>query len=220
MILQDTIDLLERKVENVFISESSGHDIYHLKRTLKLALQIQKQEGGDPEVIAISALLHDLHRIISKKNKKYCSPKESLSAIDAILKCVGLEEKIISKVLHCIEYHEQYSFSSESKSVFDIETLILQDADNLDAIGAIGIARVFAFGGANNLSIWNPEIPIERTVFEDSQMDHSSIHHFYSKLLKIKETMNTETGKRLAEKRHIFLNLYLKEFFEEWNGLK
>ena len=148
--MEETIDQLQEEIEILFRQESSGHDIYHLKRTLNIALTLQKKEGGDKLIIAVSAFLHDIHRIIQNETGKFCSPKDSLPKIKSILDKTKLTGEQIKNVLHCIEYHEEYNFSDNGKTVSDIETRVLQDADNLDAIGAIGIGRTFAFGGANN----------------------------------------------------------------------
>ncbi|MFH1276078.1 MAG: HD domain-containing protein [Candidatus Woesearchaeota archaeon] len=183
-------------------------------------LLFKKKEGGDKLVITVSALLHDIHRIIQKETGKFCSPKDSLPKIREILDKINLTEEQRKKVLHCIEFHEEYNFSTHGKTIFDIETLILQDADNLDAIGAIGIGRTFSFGGANDLTIWIPEKPFDRDTYEESENDPSTIHHFYSKLLKLKGNMNTKTAKDMANKRHKFMKLFLQEFFDEWSGKK
>lgn len=216
--VRKTIEYLSREVKKLFSSESSGHDIYHLERVLNLALSIQKKEGGDKVIIAVAAFLHDIHRIIQKETGKYCSPKDSLPRIKIILEKVDLSDEEINKILHCIESHEEYDFSEHGKTVKDIETLIVQDADNLDAMGAVGIARAFAYGGANGVPIWIPDIPFDRETFEDSEEDPSEIRHFYSKLLKLRNNMNTKTAKNMARKRHEFLEGFLDEFFKEWKG--
>lgn len=218
--IKQIIQQLNKKVETLFKKESSGHDIYHLQRTLNNAMAIQKTEGGDKLIIAVSAFLHDIHRIIQNKTGNFCSPKDSLPKIKNILDKINLTEKQKEKVFHCIEFHEEYGFSKNGKTVKDIETLILQDADNLDAIGAIGVGRTFSFGGANDIAMWVPEKPFDRDTFEESEEDPSAIHHFYSKLLKLKNNMNTTTAKKMAGKRHKFMELFLREFFDEWNGKK
>src|SRR3989338_2496742 len=218
--MKEIIQQLEEEVKELFHEESSGHDIYHLKRTLNNALTLQKKEGGDELIIAVSAFLHDIHRIIQNESGKFCSPKDSLPKIKDILNKIKLSKKEKEKVLHCIEYHEEYNFSENGKTVNDIETLVLQDADNLDAIGAIGIGRTFSFGGASNVPMWIPEKPFDRVMFDESERDASSIHHFYSKMLKIKENMNTETAKNMADGRDKYMELFLQEFFDEWNGKK
>ncbi len=218
--IQKTIEELEQQIKVIFSEDDSGHDIYHLKRVLNLALHIQEKEDGDNLVIAVAAFLHDVHRIMQKETGKYCSPKDSLPRIKEILKKGKLPEDKINKILHCIEFHEEYSFSDKGKTVQDIETLIIQDADNLDAVGAIGIARAFSFGGANNIPMWIPDIPFNRPTYNESQSDPSEIHHFYSKLLKLKDNMNTETAIKMAKNRHKVLEDFLKEFFDEWSGAR
>ena len=218
--MEKIIRQLEEEVEEFFSEESSGHDIYHLRRTLNIALTIQEKEGGDRLVVAVSAFLHDIHRIIQKETGIFCSPKDSLPKVKELLDLTSLGEAQKGKILHCIEYHEEYDFSHEGKTVSDIETQILQDADNLDAIGAIGIGRTFAFGGANGVTMWDPERPVDREAFDESEHDPSTIHHFHSKLLKLKNNMNTATAKGMAEERHRFMELFLQEFLDEWNGKK
>ena len=116
--------------------------------------------------------------------------------------------------------YEKHCLVISLGSIIDIETLILQDADNLDAIGAIGIGRTFSFGGAYKITMWIPDKPFDRQNFDESEKDPSIIHHFYSKLLKLKANMNTETAKKMADERHKFMKLFLQEFFDEWNGKK
>lgn len=216
--MNELLKKIEREITSLFYLEPSGHDIFHLKRVLHLALIIQEREMGDRLIIGASALLHDVHRIIEKQTGKFCSPKDSLPKIKEILDKVDIPEDKKVLILHCIEFHEEYSFSEQDKTAADIETLIVQDADNLDSMGAIGIARAFMFGGANNIPMWLPEIPFEREHFDEGVTDVSEIHHFHSKLLKLKDNMNTETAKRIAEHRHEFLKEFLAEFFVEWEG--
>lgn len=218
--MDKVIKQIEKEIKKLFHKESSGHDIYHLRRVLANALIIQKNEGGDKIVIAAAAFLHDIHRVIQKETGKFCSPKDSLPKIREILDKTSLTDKQKEKILHCVEYHEEYDFSTNGKTVNDIETLILQDADNLDAIGAIGIGRAFTFSGARGITMWIPEKSMVRNIYEESKNDPSAIHHFYSKLLKLKNNMNTKTAKKMAATRHKFMELYLREFFDEWKGKK
>ena len=219
-MLEEIIGKLETKVINFFENDSTGHDFYHLQRTMNIALHINEKEGGDRLVIGVSALLHDVHRILSKETNKFCSPKESLETIVKLLDGIDLPKDKLEHILHCIEFHEEYDFSEKGKTVNDIETLILQDADNLDALGAIGIARTFTFGASHNRDMYNPDIPLNRETYceDDEKRDPSTIHHFYSKLLKLNNNMNTKTGKMMALKRHDFMKLYCETFLEEWKG--
>lgn len=218
--METIIQQLNKEIKEAFSGESSGHDIYHLQRTLNIALTIQEREGGDRLVVAVAAYLHDIHRIIQKESGAFCSPKDSLPKVKELLDLTSLTQEQKERILHCIEFHEEYDFSHEGKSVSDIETLVLQDADNLDAIGAIGVGRTFAFGGANGVTMWDPERPIDREVFDESEKDPSTIHHFHSKLLKLKDNMNTATAKKMADERHRFMELFLQEFLDEWDGKK
>ena len=206
------------QLESLFGSESSGHDITHLIRTRNLAEHISAKEGGDKRVIVLASLLHDMHRLIQAQSGKFCPPVDSLSKVDEILSKYNLDQGTSDKIRSCIAHHEEYGFSETGKITRDLETMILQDADNLDAMGAIGIARAFAFGGSKNVPIWTPDIPLGREHFDESEPDPSEIHHFYSKLLKLKDNMNTETGKEMAQKRHEVMVGFLEEFFKEWRG--
>ncbi len=212
------VKLLEPKVRKMFDSESSGHDLYHLQRVLNLALHLQEKEGGDRLVIGVAAYLHDIHRLVEKETGKFYPPKESLPTIEKLLKEVNFARDKIPMVLHCIEYHEEYGFSASGKTVDDLETFILQDADNLDAIGAIGVGRTFTFGGAHGLPMWVPDIPFDRNTFDESERDPSTIHHFYSKLFKLGDNMNTKTAKEMAKARHKFMEVFVKTFIGEWKG--
>lgn len=218
--LNQLLKLIERNIKKIFNDENSGHDIYHLIRVKNLALIIQRTEGGDCKIIAISALLHDVHRILAKKSGGFFPPEKSLPMVRKILKGYGISKSELARIEQVIKHHEEYSFSKTEKTANDIESLIVQDADNLDAIGAIGIARAFAYGGANNIPIWVPEVKKIRKYFDESGWDVSEIHHFYSKLLKLRDNMNTKTGKKMARLRHYFMQKYLQQFFAEWKGEK
>src|SRR5680860_202557 len=117
--MEKIIKKLEKEIKESFSEESSGHDIYHLKRVLNLSLFLQKKEGGDRLVIAIAAFLHDLHRIIEKKSGKFCHPRDSLSKIKELISKVKLTNEQKEKILHCVEYHEEYNFSRKGKTVSD-----------------------------------------------------------------------------------------------------
>ena len=214
------LDSVEEKAKKLFKDDTTGHDFYHVKRVMNTALKIQEKEGGDKLIIAVSALLHDLHRIIQNETGNFCSPKASLPMIKEILEGIDLTEVQKTKILHCIEFHEEYNFSKRGKTVTDIETLILQDADNLDAIGAVGIGRTFSFGGFYKVKMWEPEKSFDRETYDEDTKDPSVIHHFHSKLMKLKDNMNTKTGQKMAIERHLFMKNYLDQFFQEWKGKK
>jgi len=218
-MVEEYIKKLRPFVIELFKKDSSGHDISHLERTMNTALYLQEKEGGDRVVIGIAAFLHDIHRIMQNENGKFVSPKDSLLKVKEILSNTDLSKEEIDKICYCIEYHEEYNWNGNN--VDDLNTLILQDADNLDAIGAIGIARTFTYGATHNIPFYNEEIPLNtNNDFCENKNSLSSIHHFYHKLFKLKENMNTATAKKIAIERTEFMEKYVCEFMEEWNGKK
>lgn len=217
-MLEKYIEELRPHVIELFKKDFSGHDISHLERTMNTALYLQSKEGGDRIVIGIAAFLHDVHRIMQNETGNFVCPKDSLDTVKNILKYINLSNEQIEKICYCIEYHEQYNWNGNN--VDDINTLILQDADNLDAIGAIGIGRTFFYGGAHNVVMYNPSVPLnEKNDYVESNVsDESTIHHFYHKLFKLQDNMNTKTAKELAEKRTNFMKNFVNEFLSEWNA--
>ena len=222
-MLEEYINKLKPYVIELFSNESSGHDISHLIRTMNTALYIQEKEGGDRIIIGIAAFLHDVHRILENEINKdksdytFVSPKDSIPKVKEILSHVELTDEQIEKICYAIENHELYNWNGEN--VEDLNTLILQDADNLDAIGAIGIARSFSFGGSHNVTMYDETVPLEgMESFVEGDIDPSTIHHFYHKLFKLGDQMNTETAKILAKERTNFMKNFTKEFLDEWNA--
>ncbi len=221
-MLEDYIKQLKPLVLNLFSQDFSGHDISHLERTMNIALLLNKYEGGDRIVIGISAFLHDIHRIMQNESGKFVSPKDSLIKVKEILDTIDLEQEKVDKILHSIEYHEVYNWNNPQNQEEDINTLILQDADNLDAIGAIGIGRSFSYGGAHKVPMYDNSLPLEnyQNYAEENGNDASTIHHFYHKLFKLCDNMNTNKAKELALERTEFMKKFVDEFFKEWNGEK
>ena len=215
-MLEQYIEKLKPYVIDLFNKDSSGHDISHLIRTMNTALYIQEKEGGDRIIIGISAFLHDVHRIMQNECGKYVLPKDSISKIKEILQHIDLTDEQVSKICYCIEYHEEYNWNGNN--VEDINTLILQDADNLDAIGAIGIGRAFSYGGSHNIMMYDEKMSLDENdnYSESNGNDSSTIYHFYHKLFKLGDNMNTETAKRLACRRIDFMKTFVKEFLDEW----
>lgn len=217
-MLEDYIEQLKPYVDELFKDDSSGHDISHLIRTMNTALYLQEKEGGDRIIIGISSFLHDIHRIMQNETGQFVSPKDSIIKVKSILSNIDLTTEQIDKICYCIEYHEEYNWNG--KNVNDINTLILQDADNLDAIGAIGIGRTFTYGGSHNIVMYDENKPLnENSDFSEfSNNDPSTIHHFYHKLFKLGENMNTKTARELADKKTKFMKEFVKEFLNEWNA--
>lgn len=188
----------ELHIKKLFSGEGTGHDYFHVERVVNNAIKIAKNENSDLFLVELSARLHDLgdYKLNDGKDR-------SEELITEFLKAQNADSELISKV---VEIVSQVSFSKGKKAV-SIEAQIVQDADRLDAMGAIGIARCFAYGGKKEREIWNSENPAD-----------TSLQHFYDKLLKLKELMNTQTGRKMAEERHQFLEEFLKRFLDEWNS--
>ena len=217
-MVEEYIEKLRPFVLELFESDSSGHDIGHLERTMRTALHIQEKEGGDRVVIGIASFLHDVHRIMQNETGKFVSPKDSLDTVRKILDKADLDlsDEQVNKICYCIEFHEEYNWNGNN--VDDLNTQILQDADNLEAIGAIGIGRAFIYCGAHNIPMYNENIPLNENndYIEDEGDNESTIHHFHHKLFKLGDNMNTKTSKEMATKRIDFMREFTKMFFDEW----
>ena len=212
-VIQNTIRFVKKTLEG----SEGGHDWFHINRVYKNALLIAKDENVDLFVVQLGALLHDI------ADSKFYDGDESIGPQKAreFLKNQLVEEEIIAHVENIILFIS-YKSSFDHKSHFSSAELnVIQDADRLDAIGAIGIARCFNYGGYKNRSIYDPEITpnLKMNKEEYKKSNAPSINHFYEKLLLLKDKMNTKTGKDLAKKRHLFMEKFLKKFFDEWNGL-
>jgi uncharacterized protein len=208
---QKIIKKTEKFVSELLNGESTGHDLYHIKRVRNLAKKINRTEKGDELIVEIGSLLHDVcDRKIQVLN---------ITDLEKYLRKLELSQLQIKRILFIIKY---IAFSSQQPSKKSLELKIVQDADRLDALGAIGIARTFAYGGKTNRLIYDPEIKPELKMKKKDyrQRTAPSINHFYEKLLKLKDLMNTKAGKKIAEPRHKFLQTYLKQFLKEWNGIK
>lgn len=197
-----------------FSAEPTGHDWFHLERVWKNAKLISQTEGGNLFVIELAALLHDIadHKFVENADQ------EADHRIQKILITLHVNQEIIDQVKEIVKTCSfKGGLKNEMKS---LEGLIVQDADRLDAIGAIGIARTFAFGGKFNRELYNPDIkPVKFKSAEEYRNSRShTINHFYEKLLLLKDGMNTSTGKGMANQRHQFMENYLNQFYQEWNG--
>lgn len=199
-------------IKEVFSEDCSGHDYHHSVRVYKNALNIAHKEGGNIFLIKLSALLHDVDdRKLFDTSGKLLNARRFL--IENCVDDTSINE--ICKIIKSVSFRGNETVIPDS-----IEGRIIQDADRLDAIGAIGIARTFAYGGYKGRPIYEPhEKPIDTmTAIEYENHISTSINHFDEKLLKLKNLMNTDTARSLAEKRHSFMKEYLEEFINEWNG--
>ena len=212
-LINDTIAFVKKELENA----EGGHDWFHIERVYKNAVLIANGENCDILIVQLGALLHDI------ADSKFHDGDETVGPKKARL---FLESKTVSEntITHVVNIIENISFKGghETKKFSSLELDIVQDADRLDAIGAIGVARTFNYGGFKNRVIYNPEIKpkLNMSKEEYKNSDAPTINHFYEKLLLLKDKMNTKTGKEIAAQRHDFMELFLNQFYAEWNGEK
>ena len=201
-------------VKKQFEGESSGHDWWHILRVWKMAKVIQKKEGGDLFVVELGALLHDIADWKFNDDEKAGS-----KTIKKLLEDLKVDQATIEHVGDIID-NISFKGAEEKNKIKTLEGKIVQDADRIDALGAIGIARVFAFGGKMGRKIYDPSAKprLYKSSKEYKIRETSDINHFYEKLLLLKDRLNTKTAKKIAEKRHKFLENYLTQFFKEWNS--
>ena len=196
-------------VKDKLYKERSGHDWFHTKRVYNLATYICEKEGGDDFIIKMAALLHDIDDWKFSNNSK---------TTENFLKSLNIDEESIHEIMNIITTMS-YKGGVVDSSQNNIEGKIVQDADRLDAIGAIGIARAFTYGGSKNRLMYDPDIkPMDfQSLDEVKNLNNHTINHFYEKLLKLRDLINTDTAQQIAEERHRFIEIYLDEFFYEWN---
>lgn len=187
---------------NVFAGDASGHDFDHTLRVYHMATRLAIEEGADLQIVQLAALLHDV-------DDRKLSPETYEGKLRAVnfLKENGLENEKIQEIIDIIS---RISFSAQLPPPESIEGKCVRDADRLDAIGAIGIARTFAYGGSRGRRMHDPE-GVDK---------NSSIQHFYDKLLRLKDTIHTPAGRRMAEERDRFMRQFLEQFYGEWDGLR
>ena len=211
MPIEKTITYVKQQLANA----EGGHDWWHIERVWKSAKKIAETENVNLLVIELGALLHDI------ADAKFHDGDEELGPqIAAVfMREINVDEETIQHVVQIIK-HISFKGGKEAQTFASPELNVVQDADRLDALGAIGIARTFNYGGFKNREIFNPNIPPNLTMTKEEykKSDAPSINHFYEKLLLLKDLMNTETGKQLAIQRHVFMEQYLEQFYLEWNG--
>ena len=212
-IINTTIAFVKSELENA----EGGHDWFHIERVYKNALLIAKGEDCDILVVKLGALLHDI------ADSKFHNGDESVGPKKArhFLESENIDE---STIVHVINIIENISFKGGNivKNFHSLELDIVQDADRLDAIGAIGIARTFNYGGFKNRAIYNPEIAPNLSMSKEEYKNSTAptINHFYEKLLLLKDKMNTKTGIQIAQERHQFMEVFLSQFYAECDGEK
>ncbi len=209
-LIENTIAFVKEKLEGA----EGGHDWFHIERVWKLSKKIAATETCNVAVVELSALLHDI------ADPKFHEGDETLALkiSNEFLQNQNVPKEIIVQVLFVIK-NISFKNRGEVPKVLPIELQIVQDADRLDAIGAIGIARTFNFGGFKNNLMYHPDLPpkLNQTKEEYKKSTGTTINHFYEKLLLLKDLMNTKTGKNLAENRHQLMLDFLAQFYKEWN---
>jgi uncharacterized protein len=202
-------------VKNELAGAEAGHDWFHVERVWKTAKNIAKEVDVDILTVELAALLHDIADSKFYDGDEEIGPEKARS----FLLSIGTDDVVVLHIQQIIK-NMSYKNSFDALTFTSKEMQVIQDADRLDAMGAIGIARAFAYGGFKNRELYNPAIPPDinhsKETYKKSQAP--TINHFYEKLLLLKDSMNTKTARRMAEQRHLFMEQYLKQFFEECEG--
>jgi len=212
-IIHKTIDFVK-----VSLSEAEGgHDWWHIYRVWKTARHIAQNEDVDMFVVELGALLHDIADSKFHDGDEEIGPKKAMAFLDSL----HVENEVIYHVVNIID-NISFKGGKLAQKFKSPELDVIQDADRLDALGAIGIARTFNYGGFKGRTIYNPEIKpnLNLTKEEYKNSDAPTLNHFYEKLLLLKDLMNTDTGRKMAEERHDFMVSYLDQFYKEWEGEK
>lgn len=213
--MQQVIENAKKYVKELFEKEYSGHDYFHTLRVYQLAKEIAKKEEANAQITELVALLHDVDDI-------KLSPKTHKNKDNARKFLIenNVEKEVIDLI--CDNISEISYKGTDTVPGKTIEARIVQDADRLDALGALGIARAFAYGGHHQRVMYDPDIKPCLNMTEEEYRNHVSttVNHFYEKLFNLKDLMNTETGKKMAKDRENYMKEYLLRFIDEWNGLK
>ena len=210
-LIQNTIVFVKQQLLNA----EGGHDWFHIERVYKNTLAIAKEEECNLLICQLGTLLHDIADSKFHDGDEEIGPKTARNFLES----QNVSEEVINHVIKIIK-NISFKGGNFEKGFNSIELQIVQDADRLDAIGAIGIARCFNYGGFKDRTIYNPEIKpnLSMSKEEYKNSDSPTINHFYEKLLLLKDKMNTESGKKMAKERHEYMELFLEQFFEEWEG--
>ena len=210
-IIEETIVYVKKTLKGA----EGGHDYFHIERIYRNSLLIARNEDVDVFVVALGALLHDIADSKFYNGDETIGPKKARDFLSSI----NVDEVVINHVEKIIQ-NISYKGGNFEQNFKSPELDVVQDADRLDAIGAIGIARCFNYGGFKNRALYNPEIApnLKMTKEEYKKSTAPTINHFYEKLLLLKDRMNTQTGKRIAEERHQYMEGFLEQFYNEWNG--
>jgi uncharacterized protein len=224
---QEIIEKAELFVKQTLSKDNTGHDWWHIHRVRNLAKRIARHEGADIFIVELAALLHDIgdYKFFQGDEKAGAvKVREWLSSLEISPSLIDKIVEITSQIsfMHTLPDDKGKKKNKKNSAIPTLskELMAVTDADRLDAIGAIGIARAFTYGGFFNRPIYDPAIKPSKSITKEEYKttEAPSINHFYEKLIKLKDMMYTKLGRKIAKKRHRFLNLYLKQFFKEWKG--
>jgi uncharacterized protein len=212
-LINTTISFVKQTLQNA----EGGHDWFHIERVYKNAILIAKTEVCNLQVIELGALLHDIADSKFHNGDETIGPKTARNFLES----QHVASEVVQEVINIIE-NISFKGGNITQNYTSIELQIVQDADRLDAIGAIGIARAFSYGGFKNRAIYNPDIKpnLKQSKEEYKNNTAPTITHFYEKLLLLQDRMNTKTGKEIALERHKYMETFLAQFYAEWNGEK
>lgn len=218
MTQEEQIEKTIAFVKETLKHAEGGHDWFHIQRVYKNSLLISEKEEVDSFVVQLGALLHDIADSKFHDGDETVGPKLARDFLNHI----QVEKDVVNHVINIIENISYNSSLDTSKTFKSPELDVIQDADRLDALGAIGIARTFNYGGFKNRAIYNPDIQPNLNLSKEAYKASTTptINHFYEKLLLLKAKMNTQTGKQIAQKRHDFMEQFLEQFYAEWEGEK
>lgn len=213
LLIEKTIDFVKTSLSEA----EGGHDWWHIYRVWKTAKHIAEKEKADMFIVELAALLHDI------ADSKFHNGDEEKGPAKAreFLQSMQVDEKVVAHAVNIIA-NISFKGGKHVKDFNSVELDIVQDADRLDALGAIGIARTFNYGGFKGRAIYNPEIKPDLNLTKEQYKNSTAptLNHFYEKLLLLKDLMNTQSGRMMAEDRHKFMELYLDQFYREWEGEK
>lgn len=210
--INQTIHYVKKELEGA----EAGHDWFHIERVYHNALHLLETEKADELVVLLGALLHDIADSKFHNGDEAIGPERAYEFMTSI----GLHEDVKKHVVLIIE-NISFKGGNFERKFHSKELEVVQDADRLDAIGAIGIARAFQYGGFKNRTIYDPQEKPKMNMTREEYKSHTgnTINHFYEKLLLLKDLMNTDSGKKIASERHRYMEGFLQQFFDEWNGI-
>ncbi len=211
-VILKTVEFVKTQLANA----EGGHDWFHIERVWKTAKTIAQQEAVDIQIVELGALLHDIADSKFHNGDEEVGPAKALDFLSSL----SVDDSTIEHVVQIVK-NISFKGGNEEQAFHSSELDVVQDADRLDALGAIGIARTFNYGGHKGFALYNPAIPpnLKMTKKEYKASTAPTINHFYEKLLLLKDKMNTKTGSKLAEQRHQFMEDFLEQFYREWEGL-